>query len=129
MTEAFWNGSTIRATEQEYAELARKALEFIASCGGVTSRWQTVVISTDGFSSHHAVADFLRSVSLPDLQYFKLDFEPSDFNEEYDLALAEATPVDPSPLFFGYSHQAAHSEDKRALQPVSIWSIKSAAPL
>ncbi|KAG8687209.1 hypothetical protein FRC09_013632 [Ceratobasidium sp. 395] len=41
----------------------------------------------------------MQSVPLPELQYFKLGLEPTDFNEEYNLALAEATLVDPSPLF------------------------------
>ncbi|KAG8747134.1 hypothetical protein FRC10_002183 [Ceratobasidium sp. 414] len=99
MTEAFW-GDAEPWVAGECAERAQEALEFIVSHGGATPRWRSVIISTDAFGPHRAVADFIRSTPLPELEYFELKFQgPSEFGGEDELAFQEATIIEPLPLF------------------------------
>ncbi|KAG8710704.1 hypothetical protein FRC08_016809, partial [Ceratobasidium sp. 394] len=99
MTGAFWNDLKT-GTAEECAERARQALKFIVSHGGVASRWQSVIIATDAFGPHRAVAEFLRSIPLPELRYFDLVFlGPSELDEFDEFAFEEAMTIEPLPLF------------------------------
>ncbi|KAG8710705.1 hypothetical protein FRC08_016810 [Ceratobasidium sp. 394] len=98
MTEDYWN------TENEALEVcverAQKALEFIVSHGGVTSRWRSVSITTEAFGPHRVVVDFLRSSPLPELQSLMLSFDgPSELDEEDTLDLVDTMYLRPMPLF------------------------------
>ncbi|KAG9081803.1 hypothetical protein FRC07_014411 [Ceratobasidium sp. 392] len=98
MTESFWDDLADGTPEARIGQ-TRDALEFIISHGGATSRWQAIIITTDGYDTQLAAANFLASIPLPELWYLELDFTPSEFDEEYDIALTEATLVKSSPLF------------------------------
>ncbi|KAG9090312.1 hypothetical protein FRC07_012138 [Ceratobasidium sp. 392] len=98
MTGSFWDGLA-DGTLEARTEQARDALGFIISHGGAISRWQTTIITTDGYNTQLVVANFLASIPLPELWYLELDFAPRKFDEEYDAALAEVMLLESSPLF------------------------------
>ncbi|KAG9119268.1 hypothetical protein FRC07_005776 [Ceratobasidium sp. 392] len=99
MTQDFWN-STENCSARERAKRAHKALDFIVSHGGATSRWRSVAITTKTFYSHHVVVDFLRSSPLPELQFLVLRFHgPNDDDEEDEAALFSAIDAQPLSLF------------------------------
>ncbi|KAG8694251.1 hypothetical protein FRC08_008607 [Ceratobasidium sp. 394] len=82
------------------ARPARKALQFIASHGGATSRWQSVIISMDMFTVCHEVLDFLRSSLLPELQHLELNLHgPDDSDQNDEDAFEDALLLDSLPLF------------------------------
>ncbi|QRV79479.1 Serine/threonine-protein kinase [Ceratobasidium sp. AG-Ba] len=99
MTDGFWKGLASDKAN-DCAERCREALSFILSHGGVTSRWQSVVISTDAFAPHDAMAKFLRDSLLPTLQYLELKFHgPSNSDSMDELMFNIMMSVIPMPLF------------------------------
>ncbi|KAG8706538.1 hypothetical protein FRC08_000992 [Ceratobasidium sp. 394] len=99
MMEDFWSGVK-SGMAGACTELSRKALEFIVSHGGATSRWQSVSIATDLLGPHLAVAEFLRSSSLPELRYLELtSHAPAHFTGLDMMALRTAMNTEPLPLF------------------------------
>jgi hypothetical protein len=98
MSEDFW-AETEDGTTEECTERARDALNFIVAQGGVTSRWRSISITTDMFGPHRAVIDFLGSSAMPALRYLELTFRgPSEFDDEDEFAMGEATFIKPIPL-------------------------------
>ncbi|KAF8608229.1 hypothetical protein BDV93DRAFT_603083 [Ceratobasidium sp. AG-I] len=60
---------------EDYAKRARAALEFIVAHGGVTSRWETLVIRSKRSETIQGVMDFVYNARLDNLHTLELDVE------------------------------------------------------
>ncbi|QRV94118.1 Serine/threonine-protein kinase [Ceratobasidium sp. AG-Ba] len=99
MTGDFWKGLPSDKAK-DCAKRCREALSFILSQGGVTSRWRSIVISTDAFAPHVAVAKFLRDSLLPILKYLELKFDGPSNSDSMDKIMFSVTmSIRPMPLF------------------------------
>lgn len=84
MGETFWD-ETEEGTLEECEERAKGAFEFIVSHGGVTSRWQRILIQTDTYLAFLIAMDFLRKSQLTSLECLEMTFVgPPDYEGDED---------------------------------------------
>ncbi|QRV79478.1 Serine/threonine-protein kinase [Ceratobasidium sp. AG-Ba] len=100
----FWDCTkSERATA--WAKHARKALSFIVSHGGATTRWRSVIIQVDCFASLRAVSEFLRTSPLPIIQFLELLLDcPSEVDGSDETAFHSGSFTKPVPLFKDTPH-------------------------